>query len=147
MVSKSSRRKVQREPVGREFGDRFFFAYLAIIIWAPLPKASIHPWASNLLSVMCLLLAASMLLEALRSQMYLQKGLRQHWLVLGVLALVPIWLTIQAAPLPPAIIGYLSPLSLQLQSYIVGDFYTLSLESAITKPTKLANIALNLIHC
>lgn len=141
MLGKLHSKDQPREQRNGGFSDRFFYAYLGIIVWAPLPKASIHPWASNLLSMMCLLIAASMLLEALRKQMYLQKTLRQHRLALVMLGLVPLWVSVQALPLPPAIIGYLSPLSLQLQSFIVGDFYTLSLESAITKQMALLSWA------
>lgn len=129
------------EPLRDEFSDRFFFAYLAIIIWAPLPKASVHPWAMSLLCILCLLLATAMLLEALRGHMRLQKPLTQHRLAIAVLGLVPVWVSIQIMPLPASFISFLSPNALELQSFIPSDSFTLSLEPGKTNQMALLSWA------
>ena len=116
-----------------DFSNRFFTAYLIIIAWAPLPLGSNRPWAWSLLSVMCLFLAATMLLEALRGGIKLEKTLRQHRLPIAIFGLIPLWVSIQAMPLPASLIDLLSPASLQMQSFLLGDSFSLSLEPARTK--------------
>lgn len=119
-------------PKTQLFSDRFFYAYLAILVWAPLPYASIHDWSTNLLSLLILSLAAVMVISLLVSDRDLIMPLKRHWLPVSVFFLVPLWISLQTVPLPPELVTNLSPTAAELQRLGGLEQFTISLEPNVT---------------
>lgn len=124
------------------FSNPFFFAYLAILIWTPLPYASAHDWSSNLMSLLIMSLAAAMVLAMLLSNKDLSKALRQYWLPVTLFFLVPLWVTIQIIPLPPELVSSLSPVGGELQATTGLERVTLSLEPNVGRREALLSWSL-----
>lgn len=116
----------------RLFSDRFFLGYLAILAWTPLPFGGANPWARNLQVLLCLILAATMLISALLRNVPLGKALAPYRLPILIFLLVPIWVTLQALPLPAGVVQFLSPSANDMQSYLASPS-TLSLEPGTTQ--------------
>jgi O-antigen ligase len=88
--------------------DRLFYGYIAILCWAPLPLASNRPWAWNLLSLLCLLLAAAAALQLHSSERNIWNQLKPHRASIALLGLVPLWASIQTLPMPAAWLAAIS---------------------------------------
>ena len=114
------------------FENRFFLGYLAILAWTPLPFGGARPWAISLQVMLCLILAATMLISALRNNLDMAGALKPYKLPTLIFLLVPIWVTLQAMPLPASMVATLSPGAIELQSHL-NSANTLSLEPGITQ--------------
>ncbi len=119
--------------------DRFFLVYLLILCWAPLPFGSNRPWAYLLLCVLVFGLGLAVVVQALRTGMSLDGGLRSHRLALLILLGVPVWMSVQALPLPASLVTWLSPGAAELWRVAGVDngWLTLSLEPGETQQMAL----------
>lgn len=86
-----------------------FFAYLAALVWAPIPLGSNRPWAWAILEVWLILLAAWWTLGYARGKYRVGETFAKSWpaLVCGALWLAYVWL--QLLPLPLEVLRHLSP--------------------------------------
>lgn len=119
------------------YPPHFLFAYLAILIWSPLPLASNRPWSLNLLCLLILVLAFALTVFTLVKNTNTALLLGPHKPVIALLALVPLWSTVQALPLSYSIVETLSPAAAQIQQAAQLTSFTLSLEPAATQQMAL----------
>ncbi len=120
--------------------DRYLFAaFLALIVWAPLPFASNRPWALALLAVLVMALTGAWaLLHALNLASVPQKVVRRGRWPLMLLALVPLWALVQMIPLPRELVAILSPRAEYL--HLPAERIPLTLDLAGTRRYLLAAI-------
>jgi putative inorganic carbon (HCO3(-)) transporter len=97
---------VNRGPDGTRW---IYVAYLALIIWAPIPLGSNRPWSWALLEFWVLLLALWWLGGVIRGRFDCGPTLRDAWpmLACAMLWLGYVWL--QLVPLPIGLLEWLSP--------------------------------------
>jgi O-antigen ligase len=109
-----------------------FAAYMAVLVWAPLPFASNRVWAWSLLCVMvCGLFSLWLLLYATGRAQLDAAVWRRARLPLALLVLVQLWVLLQLVPLPRPWVEALSP-----QAYawhIKEGWLTLSLDPTHTR--------------
>lgn len=86
-----------------------FVAYLALLVWAPIPLGSNRPWSMAVLEAGALLLASAWLLRVLLSDQPLPSMLTSARPVLVVLALWVSYVWAQLIPLPMDLLEMLSP--------------------------------------
>ncbi len=86
-----------------------FGAYLALLVWAPVPLGSNRPWAWALAALWVLLLSLWWLSGWMRRRYVCSETVRAAWpmLACGLLWLAYVWL--QLLPLPPGLLQWLSP--------------------------------------
>lgn len=94
---------------GARSSRSLFFAYLALLVWAPIPLGSNRPWAWALLELWVFILAMWWLLGYLRGKHHGNAvfSTSSPALVCGALWLAYVWL--QLAPLPLEVLSRLSP--------------------------------------
>lgn len=89
----------------------FFIAYLAILVWAPLPFGSNRTWAFLVLCLavfgVALALVSCQAGESRRQRFW--QPLRHHRLVVCLFAGIPIWVSVQSLALPSSWVEWLSP--------------------------------------
>jgi len=124
------------------FSDRFFYAYLAILIWAPLPYASYHRWSTNLLCLLILSLSATMVLSLLLKDRDFITPLKRHWFPVSVFFLVPVWITLQTIPMSTEFITSISPVGAEIQRWAGLEQFTISLEPNATRREALLSWSL-----
>ncbi len=124
------------------FSNRFFVAYLAILVWTPLPYASYYGWSSNLMNLLIMGLAAVMVLSLLLGNRDFIAPLKHHWFPVGVFFLVPLWITLQTIPMSPEFITSLSPVGAEIQRVAGLELYTISLEPNATRQEALLSWSL-----
>ena len=118
------------------FDAVFFWAWAAILVWAPIPLGSNRPWAWSLLEVSASGLAALWLCCYAFGKVELTETFRRaKWFF----ALLGLWLTYQAffiVPLPPAWIAVISPESAAMHRLTDGigqaSWKTLSIDPHIS---------------
>ncbi len=94
----------------RRLEPALFAAYLAILVWAPLPFASNRIWGGALLALLVFLVLCGWLLLYLCGQARLDAGVwRRGRLPLGLLMLVQLWVFVQLLDLPRPLVEWLSP--------------------------------------
>lgn len=113
--------------------DRLFYCYIAILCWAPLPLASNRPWAWNLLSLLCLALATAAAMQLRNSDHGLWTRLKPHRASIALLAIVPLWATLQTLPLPASLLASLSPGHAFVLQATQLPSATISLDAALTR--------------
>lgn len=87
-----------------------FAAYLAILVWAPLPFASNRIWGGALLAALVSLVLGAWLLLYLFGKVQLRFGvLRYACLPLTLLLVVQLWVFLQLQYLPRPVVEFLSP--------------------------------------
>ena len=87
----------------------FFYAYLGLLIWLPIPLGSKHPWAVSIAEVWCFSLAVFALIHLCRHGAVLPQAFRTARPALVLLALNLSWLVFQCLPLPISLLALLSP--------------------------------------
>jgi len=97
--------------------DRFLFVgFLALLVWLPLPLASVRPWAWHLLEFVSFLLVGGWLWLYLQGNLTPSKALKHsHWL-LGCLVAFAAVMLLQILPLPSGLIALLRPLKPALET-------------------------------
>jgi hypothetical protein len=89
-----------------------FIALCALLVWAPLAFGSVHVWAYTLLILWC----CGLSLMFLVSRFAVPGGERFEWVKTpanGPLLLLLLLVLLQAVPLPPVVLEYLSPRTFQ----------------------------------
>lgn len=108
-----------------------FLAYLAILLWAPLPFASNRVWGWLLLSAMVggvfTVWSARCCFGYMRIRREVWEAMR--WPLLALL-LVQSWVAVQLVPVPSALLAALSPVAAAMQG---GGAHPLSLDPALTQ--------------
>lgn len=86
-----------------------FFAYLALLIWAPIPLGSNRPWGWAILELWVFALAIWWLVGFARGRIQPSTSIKAAWpaLLCAVLWLAYVWL--QLLPLPHTLLEWLSP--------------------------------------
>ena len=109
-----------------------FVAYLAILVWAPLPFASNRTWGGALLALLVSLVLCGWLLLYLLGKVRLDAQVwRWARLPLALLVLVQLWVFVQLLDLPRPLVAWLSP---QAYAWHVKEgWLSLSLDSAATR--------------
>jgi len=100
---------VETKPPGAGSSGGLFIAYLALLLWVPIPLGSNRPWAWTILELWVFLLAIGWLFGHLRGRNRGNVAFAKAWpaLVCGAVWLGYVWL--QLAPLPLALLTRLSP--------------------------------------
>lgn len=109
---------------------------LALLVWAPLPAASVPAWSVLVIQWTALLLAGAHILKREKPAINAQldaRARRLRWLFGGSLA----FFALQLVPLPYALLRVLSPATARFQSaynpgFTSGGFYPLSLAPGAT---------------
>ena len=116
----------------RKLEPLLFAAYLAILVWAPLPFASNRIWGGALLALLVSLVLCGWLLLYLTGKVQLNTGVwHRGRLPLALLLLVQLWVLVQLLDLPRPLVQWLSP-----QAYawhIKEGWLSLSLDRAATR--------------
>jgi O-antigen ligase len=127
-------------------GKALFWAFLAFLVWAPIPLGSNRPWAWMVLEVwMFALLAAWIILWGFGA-VEVPDPLKRAWPAWALLLLWLIHQTLHIVPLPPEWVAALSPESARMQS-MVEDLgirkgaMTLSIDSQASRVALLKSVA------
>lgn len=94
----------------RRLEPLLFAAYLAILVWAPLPFASNRIWGGALLALLVSLVLCGWLLLSLAGKVRVDARVWHFGrLPLGLLLLVQVWVLVQMLELPGPVVELLSP--------------------------------------
>ena len=94
----------------RKLEPLLFTAYLAILVWAPLPFASNRTWGGALLALLVSLVLCGWLLLYLGGKVQLGAQVwRRGRVPLALLVLVQLWVFVQLLELPRPLVEWLSP--------------------------------------
>lgn len=127
--------------------DRFLFgAYLALLLWIPLPYGSNVPKAWSLMEAWLFLIAGAWLVQYARGKVFLSWPFRCAWPVTVCLLATLVWAVVQSLPLPADILGLLSPRATEIQT-TVHSYPSLSLEVYATRQGALLTLAYLLVFC
>ena len=87
-----------------------FYAYLALLVWVPLPFASNRVWGGALLALLVGLVLVSWLVLYLTGRVRISAGVWHHGrLPLALLVVVQLWVFVQIQFLPGPLVAWLSP--------------------------------------
>ena len=127
--------------------DRFlFYAYLALLLWMPLPFGSNVAWAWSLMEAWVFLIAGGWLVQYYRGKVSLNRPFVRAWPVTGCLLATLLWTVMQALPLPAGVLGLLSPRALEIHS-TTHSYPSLSLDVYATRQAALQTLAYLLFFC
>jgi putative inorganic carbon (hco3(-)) transporter len=127
--------------------DRFlFYAFLALLLWMPLPFGSNVAWASSLMEAWAFLIAGAWLVQYYRGKVSLNQPFVRAWPVTACLLAALLWIVVQALPLPDNALGLLSPRALQIHS-ATHSYPSLSLDVHATRQAALQTLAYLLVFC
>src|SRR2546430_5003724 len=94
----------------RASADRFLFhAFLALLLWMPLPFGSNVAWASSFMEAWVFLIAGLWLVQDYRGKGSLSRPFVRAWPLSACLLATPLWVLVQALPLPARALRLLSP--------------------------------------
>jgi len=128
-------------------GDRpLFFAYLALLIWLPLPLGTNRAWAWSLMEVWILALAIVWLIQYCRGKVDFNRPFARAWPVTTCLLVTTLWVIVQSLPLPTGLLGLLSPQSLEIHA-VTQSYPSLSLDVHATRVSALKSLAYFLLFC
>jgi O-antigen ligase len=109
-----------------------FAAYMAILVWAPLPFASNRIWSGALLAALVIFLLSVWLVLFLAGKVQLDSGVwRFARLPLTLLIIVQLWVLLQIQYLPRPVVEVLSPQAYQW--HLKAGWLSLSLDREITR--------------
>ncbi len=97
-----------------------FWAFVAMLVWAPVPLASNRPWAWAILEAWSFVLLGGWCVAWAAGRAAATDAFKQAW---PALALFILWLMFQAlqfAPLPPAVVEALSPEAARMHALAAG---------------------------
>lgn len=130
--------------------DRFLFiAFLALILWAPLPLGSNRPWAWSLLEIWVYLLAIGWLVMYMFHRVTLNSIFYQARPMTFLFCLWLLWVLFQIMPLPAALVAKLSPEAAAQYARLPAPpaWITLSVEPHATQSGFLKSLAYVLVFC
>jgi O-antigen ligase len=134
-------------PPSRPGADRpLFYAYLALLLWLPLPLGSNRVWAWSLMEVWILVLAVAWLIQYLRGKVDVNRSFVRAWPVTACLVVTTLWVFVQTLPLPAGLLGLLSPQSLDIHS-MTQSYPSLSLDVHATRQAALKTGCYLLLFC
>lgn len=93
----------------RHFPNLFFYGWLAILAWAPLPAASNSPWAVALLVFLGSLLISGFIVFCVIRKVPVPGLLKPYTLPVLLLLVIPLWSSLQCLSLPLTFLEGLSP--------------------------------------
>src|SRR3982074_1242725 len=97
--------------------DRFLFhAFLALLLWMPLPFGSNVAWAWSLKEAWVFLIAGGWLGQYYRGKVSPNRPFVRAWPVTACLLATLLWIVVQGLPLPAGVLGLLSPRALEIHS-------------------------------
>src|SRR5450631_577143 len=127
--------------------DRFLFhAFLALLLWMPLPFGSNVAWAWSLMEAWVFLIAGLWLVQYYRGKVSLNHPFVRAWPVTACLLATVLWIVVQALPLPAGVLGLLSPRALEIHS-TTHSYPSLSLDVYATRQAALQTLAYLLLFC
>jgi len=127
--------------------DRYlFYAFLALLLWMPLPFGSNVAWASSLMEAWVFLIAGLWLVQYYRGKVALNHPFVRAWPVTACLLATLLWIVVQALPLPAGVLGLLSPRALVIHS-TTHSYPSLSLDAYATRQAALQTLAYLLFFC
>jgi len=131
----------------RPGADRsLFYAYLALLLWLPLPLGSNRAWAWSLMEVWILGLALAWLSQYLRGRVDVNRSFLRAWPVTACLVVTTVWVIAQTLPLPAGLLGLLSPQSLDIHN-LTQSYPSLSLDVHATRQSALKTLCYLLLFC
>src|ERR1039458_6250855 len=123
-----------------------FLAFLALLLWMPLPFGSNVAWAWSLMEAWVFLIAGLWLVQYYRGKVSLNHPFVRAWPVTACLLATLLWIVVQALPLPAGVLGLLSPLALEIHS-TTHSYPSLSLDVYATRQAALQTLAYLLLFC
>jgi len=127
--------------------DRFlFYAFLALLLWMPLPFGSNVAWASSFMEAWVFLIAGLWLVQYYRGKVSLTRPFVRAWPVTACLLATVLWIVVQGLPLPAGALGLLSPRALEIHS-ATHSYPSLSLDVYATRQVALQTLAYLLFFC
>jgi type IV secretory pathway VirB2 component (pilin) len=127
--------------------DRFLFlAFLALLLWMPLPFGSNAAWAWSFMEAWVFLIAGLWLVQYYRGKVSLNRPFVRAWPVTACLLATLLWIVVQALPLPAGVLGLLSPRALEIHS-TTHSYPSLSLDVYATRQAALQTLAYLLFFC
>src|SRR5437762_1468628 len=127
--------------------DRFLFhAFLALLLWIPLPFGSNVAWASSFMEAWVFLIAGLWLVQYYRGRVSLSRPFVRAWPVTACLLATLLWVLVQALPLPAGALGLLSPRALAIHSS-THSYPSLSLDVHATRQAALQTLAYLFFFC
>src|SRR6266513_1964007 len=127
--------------------DRFLFhAFLALLLWMPLPFGSNVAWASSFMEAWVFLIAGLWLVQYYRGKVSPSRPFVRAWPVTACLLATLLWILVQALPLPARALGLLSPRALEIHS-TTHSYPSLSLDVHATRQAALQTLAYLLFFC
>ncbi len=127
--------------------DRFLFhAFLALLLWMPLPFGSNVAWASSLMEAWVFLIAGLWLVQYYRGRVSLSRPFVRAWPVTACLLATVLWIVVQGLPLPAGALGLLSPRALEIHN-TTHSYPSLSLDVHATRQAALQTLAYLLFFC
>ncbi|MDH3273556.1 MAG: O-antigen ligase family protein [Gammaproteobacteria bacterium] len=123
-----------------------FYAYLALLLWLPLPLGSNRVWAWSLMEVWILALAVIWLLQYLRGKADINRPFVRAWPVTACLLVTTVWVIVQTLPLPAGVLGLLSPQALDIHG-TTQSYPSLSLDVYATRQSTLKTLCYLLLFC
>jgi len=127
--------------------DRFlFYAFLALLLWMPLPFGSNVAWAWSLMQAWVFLIAGVWLVQYYRGKVSLNQPFVRAWPVTVCLLATLLWTVVQALPLSADALDLLSPRALEIHS-ATHSYPSLSLDVYATRQAALQTLAYLLFFC
>jgi putative inorganic carbon (hco3(-)) transporter len=127
--------------------DRLLFhAFLALLLWVPLPFGSNVAWASSLMEAWIFLIAGWWLVQYYRGKVTLNQPFVRGWPVTVCLLATLLWIVVQTLPLPAGVLALLSPRALEIHS-TTHSYPSLSLDVYATRQEALQTLAYVLFFC
>ena len=127
--------------------DRFLFhAFLALLLWMPLPFGSNVAWAWSLMQAWVFLIAGLWLVQYYRGRVSLNQPFIRAWPVTACLFAILLWTVVQTLPLPAGVLSLLSPRALEIHSTTRSN-PSLSLDVYATRQGALQTLAYLLFFC
>jgi O-antigen ligase len=114
------------------FRNRLCYAFLALLVWMPVPLGSKHPWAISIAEVWSYMLAAIVVVHLIRYRHPLPEAFRTARIALILLTLNLGWILIQCIPLPLSWLQTLSPAAAELYSQSGVSQAPISLDASTT---------------
>ena len=104
------------DPGDARFGDYLFRAFLAYLVWIPLPMGSNRPWAWALLEIGVYALAMAWLWGFYKGEQDLSPAFRNSRPILILLAFWLIYALLQFIPMPLSMVALISPESAKMHA-------------------------------